>query len=184
MDKESGLQLEAAGKRLDLLKFDLESSQFQDASSKSDHPEQPTRKNRKLEPKQNSKARLERGQDQNVNANQNHHQSHGQQEAGKPQAAALFMSTVSNSRLHCCLLGLILFILIFLSLPLLLIYLANTRYEEQQESLSQLANHSHSPAQLGPTTTSGLLHLREGRPPNCTQFALDAKLALIGNKRK
>lgn len=38
--------------------------------------------------------------------------------------------SVSNSKLHCCLVILILFILVFLSLPLLLIYLANTRFEE------------------------------------------------------
>lgn len=44
------------------------------------------------------------------------------------------LSTVSSSRLHCCLVVLILFILIFLSLPLLLIYVANTRYVERENS--------------------------------------------------
>lgn len=43
-------------------------------------------------------------------------------------------SSISNSKLHCCLVILILFILVFLSLPLLLIYLANTRFEETWQS--------------------------------------------------
>lgn len=50
----------------------------------------------------------------------------------------MFISSISNRKLHCCLVILILFILIFLSLPLLLIYLANNRYEEWQNQRSQL----------------------------------------------
>lgn len=51
-----------------------------------------------------------------------------------PQLPTMTLSTVSSSKLHCCLVVLFLFILIFLSLPLLLIYVANTRFEEQENS--------------------------------------------------
>lgn len=39
-------------------------------------------------------------------------------------------NSISRSKLHCCVVVLILFILVFLSLPLMLINLANTRYED------------------------------------------------------
>lgn len=41
------------------------------------------------------------------------------------------LSTVSSSKLHCCLVVVILFILIFLALPLLFIFVANTNFESE-----------------------------------------------------
>lgn len=70
----------------------------------------------------------------------------------------MLVSAISKSKLHCCLTILIVFILIFLSLPLLLIYLANTRYEEWQNQRSQQASGASAPtapADAATTATSG-----------------------------
>lgn len=75
-----------------------------------------------------------------------------------------FVGSVSNGRLHCCLLILILFLLIFLSLPLLLIYLANTRYEESHPI---------------PTRTKA-----PDTPLNCTEYAMRANSSQNGDNCK
>lgn len=54
----------------------------------------------------------------------------------------MLIQSIPNSRLHCCLFILILFILIFLTAPLLLIYLANSDFE--------LVASSSGPADSGP----------------------------------
>lgn len=117
----------------------------------------------------------------------------------------MFISSVSNRKLHCCLVILILFILIFLSLPLLLIYLANTRYEEWQNrrtqsiyySTSSSEKNSNITSQSVPTATTtplspntnqvpNLSWLQQATTPsiNCTEFAIQTNLSLADENCK
>lgn len=120
----------------------------------------------------------------------------------------MIMSPISNSKLHCCLAVLILFILIFLSLPLLLIYLANNRYEEWQNQRTQIISNSNTQTtiptsqlvnnsfqfqpnigpQLNGSGTDTIQSYYPTPPPvqaiNCTQFAFQANLSLADENCK
>jgi len=89
------------------------------------------------------------------------------------------------------LLALILFILVFLSLPLLLFYLANTSYEEQHNQLSRASGGGSGPNSTRPTPTNQTQANQteanagypahssiEFQPINCTQYASQANLSL------
>lgn len=106
----------------------------------------------------------------------------------------LVISAITARKVHCCLLVLVLFILIFLSLPLLLIYLANTRYEEdyqrtqmrhlQQPSILNssflLNNTSDQQAEVSQQQLQSQLQTNQIYPPaafNCTQFAIKYNLS-------
>lgn len=114
----------------------------------------------------------------------------------------MLVSAISKSKLHCCLTILIVFILIFLSLPLLLIYLANTRYEEWQNQRSQQANTatsavttlatSNANGAAGTTTKSSANYQLEINSEiqnpfsslqsvNCTDYALKHNLTLTND---
>lgn len=88
-------------------------------------------------------------------------------------AARMLISSISNRKLHCCFLLLILSILIILSLPLLLIWVANTNYhnnydfgnssrpfssKEESSSIQDeeiIASNTTSTNQLNETVASG-----------------------------
>lgn len=104
----------------------------------------------------------------------------------------MLVSAVSKSKLHCCLTILIVFILIFLSLPLLLIYLANTRYVEikikaqtgnQSSDINSSTNGGNSilkaaSNQISADKNSESDSLFSMRTVNCTDFALKHNLTL------
>ena len=57
--------------------------------------------------------------------------------------------TISKSKLHCILVILILFILVFLSLPLFLIYLANDNYKNSTQATANETANDGRPGEYG-----------------------------------
>lgn len=106
----------------------------------------------------------------------------------------MFISSISNRKLHCCLIVLILFILIFLSLPLFLIYLANTRYEEWQNQRVTSSNNNNNTRAESPQVSANQAQqahstelaqqnsiIAASQPVNCTQFVLDSNPMALAN---
>lgn len=108
--------------------------------------------------------------------------------------STILSSSVSNTKLHCCLFILIMFILIVLSIPLLLIYLANGDYESSNGSIDEIDNinsqhHTTSnitefPIDSNGTDASIRQQSLKTRPFNCTEYATQANLSLADENGK
>lgn len=109
----------------------------------------------------------------------------------KKEESTMFSGSISNRKLHCCLLALILLILIFLSIPLLLIYLANTHYQESRLAPTLAGRGSAAGGSRGWSGNSSLQEVwqQQQQPQssqssqatddaiNCTQFAIKHNLS-------
>lgn len=83
----------------------------------------------------------------------------------------MFLSSISNTRLHCCLLILILALIIFLSLPLLLIWITSEHYEKAiEQELKKPLNFDLD--KLNVATV------------NCREFARNANLSTVPDRGK
>lgn len=120
------------------------------------------------------------------------------------KCSKMHFNSVSNSKLHCCLAALILFILIFLSIPLLLIWVANNHYEESQNELTgpgpggrmpsgrlstqtaptESSSSSSSSSSTSSSVSNSFSSNQHSQEINCTQFAAQADLSLVGENRK